>query len=384
MTASDGINFKFGYQYNHLFNKIKEGYTDTGIVQLLYNIPISNIAPVTPTPGNLGSGFLQRFGTEGEASSTNQAFYVQDGWDIKNRLRLNLGIRFENEDFPDYGENLNVRFGWADKIAPRLGAAFDLTGDGKTKIYANYSWYYDRLKYELSRSSPDAGAQIFYRDFFEILPSRGASYTNYTRERILGNNVDNPGGQCPIVGGTGWSVCQFSFVIPSQITPTTFPVSPFDPNIKPARTSEYNIGVERDLGAGFLLSGAYIHKQIDRAIEDVGVFNDQGSEVYVIGNPGFGLICEVAEDSGFPCPKAERKYDAFTIILDKRASSRYFFNVSYTFSRLYGNYSGLASSDEFGRAEPNATRYFDLPPYGFDAGGNPDNGLPRHRPTARF
>lgn len=368
-------NFKFGYQYNHLFNKIREGYADTGIVQLFYGVPISNIgAPITPTPGNLGSGFLQRFGTVGEASNTNQAFYGQDGWNIKNRLHFNIGIRFENEDFPAYGEDVNIKFGWADKIAPRLGTAFDVFGDGKTKIYASYSWYYDRLKYELSRSSPFAGAQIFYRDFFEILPSRGASYTNYTYQNILGNNVDSPGGRCPIVGGSGWSVCQFSFVIPSQFEPPLFPTPPIDPDIKPARSSEYVIGVERELGAGFLLSGAFIHKQIDRAIEDAGVFNSQGSETYIIGNPGFGLICEVAEDGGFPCPKAERKYDAFEIILNKRASGRYFLNFSYTFSRLYGNYSGLASSDEFGRAVPNVTRYFDLSPYGFDADGNPDNG----------
>ena len=367
-------NFKFGYQFNRVFNAVKEGYTETGIVQLFYNVPISNLGvPITPTAGNLGSGFLQRFGTIGEAGNTNQAFYGQDGWNIKDRLYLNLGIRFENEDFPDYGEASNIRFGWADKIAPRLGVSFDLTGDGKTKIYGSYSWYYDRLKYELAQSSPFAGAQIFYRDFFEILPSRGAAYTNYTRERILGNRVDNPNGQCPIVGSSGWSVCQFSFTIPSQFEPPIFSTSPFDPDLKPARTSEYSLGVERDLGARFLLAVRFTHRQIDRAIEDVGVFNSQGSEAYIIGNPGFGLVCEVGEGTGFPCTKAERKYDAFEINLDKRAS-KYFFAFSYTFSRLFGNYSGLASSDEFGRAEPNVTRYFDLLPVGFDADGNPDNG----------
>ncbi|HEX5083305.1 MAG TPA: hypothetical protein VFY40_14765, partial [Blastocatellia bacterium] len=52
----------------------------------------------------------------------------------------------------------------------------------------------------------------------------------------------------------------------------------------------------------------------------------------------------------------------------------YFFNASYTFSRLYGNYSGLASSDENGRTSPGVNRFFDLPHLGFTAAGTPDNG----------
>ena len=36
-------------------------------------------------------------------------------------------------------------------------------------------------------------------------------------------------------------------------------------------------------------------------------------------------------------------------------------NLSYLRSRLYGNYSGLTSSDETARAAPNASRYFDMP-----------------------
>jgi hypothetical protein len=45
------------------------------------------------------------------------------------------------------------------------------------------------------------------------------------------------------------------------------------------------------------------------------------------------------------------------------------FQASYTLSRLWGNYGGLASSDENGRQSPNVNRYFDLPFMNYDAKG---------------
>lgn len=42
-------------------------------------------------------------------------------------------------------------------------------------------------------------------------------------------------------------------------------------------------------------------------------------------------------------------YDAVELALDKRHSGDWSARVSYTWSRLYGNYSGLAQSDEDGR-----------------------------------
>jgi len=370
-------NFKFGYQFNRLFNTVSNGYKNLGIIQLFYGrtVDVLSGAPLTPTPGNLGSGLLTRFGTVGEASSKSQALFVQDSWQINNRLTLNLGIRFENETVPNFGDAANsqaIEFGWGDKISPRLGFSFDLLGDGKNKVFASYGWFYDRFKYELPRGS--FGGDFFRRDFFEILPARGLVYTGYNLQNILGSNPDPIGGTCPIVGGTGYSVCQFDFrVATNLIGADIFETGAIDPNIKAARQSEYTIGFERQLSQNFLLSARFTHKQIDRAIEDVGVFNAQGSEAYIIGNPGLGLVCDISRQSNLPCAKAQRDYDAFEIRVDRRAT-KYFFNASYTWSRLFGNYSGLASSDEAGRTSPNVNRFFDLPPLGFNADGDPDNG----------
>jgi hypothetical protein len=400
INAGGRHNFKFGYQYNKLFNTVDSGYVPFGIIQLFYDrnitalgtpVEATGVTELNPTgscfdpdripgtPCNLGSGLMTRFGTIGEASSDNQALFVQDSWQINNRLTINLGLRIEKETVPNFGDTSNtqaIEFNWGDKISPRIGVAFDLTGDGKTKIFANYGQFYDRFKYELPRGS--FGGDFFRRDFFEILPVEfgglGPQFTNYTRANILGGFTDPIGGECPIENPTGLSLCQFDFRIATNANNADiFSTGAVDPDIKAARQSEWTVGVERQLWTNFLLSARYTHKQIDRTIEDVGVFNDQGSEAYIIGNPGFGLVCEVQSTANLPCPKAQRDYDALEIRLDKRATN-YFFNASYTLSRLYGNYSGLASSDEAGRTSPNVNRFFDLPPLGFTADGDPDNG----------
>ena len=382
-------NLKFGYQFNRLFNTVENGYVPYGIIQLFYdrNITAQCGCGLPATTGNIGMGLMTRFGTVGEASSKNQALFAQDGWTI-GRATFNLGLRIEKETVPNFGDpggTQAIEFNWGDKISPRIGVAFDLTGDGKTKLFGSYGWFYDRFKYELPRGS--FGGDFFRRDFFEIFPAGfvgtgvtpntglGPLYTNYTRANILGSFTDPLGGQCPTVPATGLSRCQFDFRIATNIEGADiFDSGAIDPNIMAARQSEYTIGVERQLWSNFLLSGRYTHKQIDRTIEDVGVFNDQGSEAYIIGNPGFGLVCEIADTSGYPCPKAVRNYDAVEVRVDKRANN-YFFNASYTWSKLFGNYSGLASSDEAGRTSPNVNRFFDLPPLGFTADGDPDNGL---------
>src|SRR5262249_25649671 len=56
---------------------------------------------------------------------------------------------------------------------------------------------------------------------------------------------------------------------------------------------------------------------------------------------------------------------------------------SYNYSRLYGNWSGLADSDALGRSQPNVSRAFDLPQSSFDASGkNVFGRLATDRPHA--
>lgn len=379
--------FKFGYQYNSITNNVSSGNRNFGIAQLFYGMPLAELTGntgLTPSPGAIGSGLLQRYSTSGQASSNNQTLFAQDSWQPLKRLTLNLGARVEREDIPSFNGGLpGINFGFGDKIAPRLGAAYDLTGEGTTKIYGFYGRFYDRFKYELPRAL--FGSDFYHLDYFELLESIPL-YTNYTLQTILGDRTDLAGGNCPnggIVGGTGLSRCQRDFRLAANDPSAPIDVGGgIDPSLKAFRQSELTFGVERDLGGGYLFGGRYTHKQIDRAVEDIGFFNAQGSLAHIIGNPGYGASVSVLLQLALPAtPKAERDYDALEVRLEKRFTGSYYFNANYTLSRLYGNYAGAVRPNEAERYGLNVDRAFNLPFNVYTADGTQNNGrLPTDRP----
>jgi hypothetical protein len=386
--------FKGGYQRFKILNDVDRGYIGTGRVDFYYGFGVDELgAPVDPTcigpcvrdeddeitnrdPNVIGSAELIRFGTVGRGQNLNQSLYIQDRWQPTSRLTLNLGVRFEKEDLPSFnGLAPPINFGWSDKISPRLGFAYDLTGDGKTKLFAFYGQFYDRLKFELPRGS--FGGDFYRVDFFEVFA--GTNYRQFTPNVILGSFNDAPGGACPTTGfiaAGAISRCQFDYRIASNSPDATIFTGAVDTNLKPFRQTEFTAGLERQLSRDYVLKGRYTMKNVDQAVEDAGIRNNEGSEAYIIGNPGQGLHLELLNELGYDrAATPERRYDAVEVQLDKRLSSNYFFNMNYTWSRLYGNYSGLASSDEAGRTSPGVNRFFDLPFIGFTAKGEEDNGL---------
>ena len=376
---------KGGYQRFTIFNDVALGNTTIGALTFSYGTSIQTLIGVTASPNAVGSGIFRRTGTNGSGKNLSQSVFFQDKYQPTSRLSLNLGIRFEQENLPTFNQfPSNINFGWGKKIAPRLGFAYDLTGKGKTKIFASYGLFYDRVKFALPRGL--FGGDIQLADYFEIFPGQTASSFNLAT--VVGS-FTGPS-NCPSTGfitGNALSRCQRNERVnandPSSSALTGGAV---DPNLKPFRQTEFTGGVEHQFGRDYVIRTRYTYKNVDEAVEDAGVRNATGSEEYIIGNPGSGLHKARLESLGYlKSIRPQRRYDGLEFVLERRLAQNWYFNANYTFSRLYGNYTGLASSDEAhllnGRTSPGVSRAFDLPFIGFTVKGKPDNGrLPTDRP----
>ena len=124
-----------------------------------------------------------------------------------------------------------------------------------------------------------------------------------------------------------------------------------DPDLEPYRLQEATVGIEHALTPTLSVAARYVHKQLDRAVEDIGALDAELNAIYSIGNPGFGRasIAHVfADGTTVPYPRAVRDYDAVELSLNKRLSDGWALRASYLWSRLWGNYTGLANGDSNG------------------------------------
>jgi len=398
---------KGGYERSNILNDIATGstfpnggqgraylYYGTGIngidcqttyVQWQIQCPSStnDIWPVPTLPAGvtvIGSGVNYQFGASGKATDIANAMFFQDKWQPMRRLTLNLGVRLENEDIPAFNNtHIDLKWGWGDKIAPRIGASYDLFGDGKTKIAALWGRFFDRMKFALPQGS--FGGQFYHVDYFYIT-SDHPQYQYYTVANLHGSFAWPNGGQCPItVTNENGYLCDQDYRIASNVPGAdVFTNGAVDPNVKPYQQTEWTVEFQREMMRNSVLTVRYLNRKLDHVIEDAGIPTVAG-EAYVIGNPGEGLAKQIMTSLGYKnLAVPERKYNAVQAEWDSRFFRSFSFNLNYTWSRLTGNYSGLANPDELTgsgtpRLDPNVSRGFDEPWVGFTASGHPDNGI---------
>ena len=324
--------------------------------------------------GKYGYYTVNQTGTVGDVNSNNYSFWLQDSWSINSKLTVNAGVRVENEMVPSYKDSpdaIDIEFGFGDKIAPRLGFAYDIKGDGKWKAYGSYGIFYDITKLELPRGAFGGDHWINY---YWTLDTYDYASINCGEGRT----------GCPGTFIEEWDARRSSNQ-PDPDLAAYFDrpgMTGIDPELKPVRSGEVTFGLDRELNATMSLGFRYVHKWLTRTIEDVGIVIPDVGEVYIIGNPGFNYT-EVMEPDypDYKTPPATRDYDSIEARLRKRLSNNWSAEVSYTWSRLYGNYGGLASSDENGRTSPNINRYFDNLYMSYDQNNQAVYGLlPTDRP----
>jgi len=344
--------------------------------------------------------------TVGKVSGNNDAFYGQDAWTVGHTgLTINVGVRFDKEYLPPYDpkDPVNISFGFGSKVAPRIGAAYDLLHNGKFKIYGSYGKFYDIVKYSLPRGS-------FGGDYWHdcVYALDNPNY-NLITPTAPGSHACTESGPAPGVP-TAPTITANSFRFIENMNyraHTQDAADPqVDPNLKPMSQHEYVVGTDWAIRPNLAFSARFAHKYLDNTIEDISV-NDA---VYYIGNPGPGYgdpLHRPADQfyqlgiggalnsqwlqTGGVCPscpiqpKAIRQYNGAEFRITKNGA-RGFISAFYTFSKLTGNYPGLTTTYSTdgggGRANPNNNRSFDLPQMQFTAHGKPYGGpLPTDRPN---
>jgi hypothetical protein len=284
----------------------------------------------------------------GMANGTTAGLFVQDSWTFGPHLTLNVGLRTERETVPQYSDDGEaspiIEFGFGDKIAPRVGAAWDLRGDGRWKVYGSWGVFYDIFKYEMSTA-------------FGSIDTQQYAFTLDTYD--WPNLLSDPG--CP-------PACPGRKIF-GPLSGANTSTDAIDPALEPMRLQEATVGIEHQLGSNVSVAARYVHKQLDRAVEDIGSRDEDYNEIYTIGNPGFGRA--TIAYAGVALPKAVRDYDAVELAVRRIMSHGWSLDASYTWSRLHGNYSGLSQSDEDGRTSPNVGRLYDYPITLFGEDGRP-------------
>ena len=260
-------------------------------------------------------------------------FFIQDSWSIMDKVTLNLGLRYDTLTMHDNlgrdGAVLN------DQWSPRIGLVWDPTQQGRSKIYANYGRYYENIPLDAANRSLSAETQI---------------QSNHNCDPMQGHAVCDANNLPGRAGGTS----QFW-----RNTGAPYP-TPVDPSLKSPATDEVVAGGEYEVLPNARLGASYTYRNLVRTVEDMST---NGGFTYFLGNPGEGI--------GSTFPKATRTYNAVTVFFTKTFSDLWLAQVSYTWSRLTGNYDGLFAPN-YGpnQLDPNITALFDFPQFLKNADGN--------------
>jgi len=276
------------------------------------------------------------------ARTTSQSyisFFGQDVWRLTSRLTITPGLRYESETM----SGLLVRdFSLHHNWAPRVGAAYDPTGRGRTKIFGSVGRFFARVPNDLAARSLSPDDTLVRGDYFDAALTRPIA--NGVTTRVPG-------------GGALTSHFITSGAQNTQI----------DLDAKMSFTDEVVIGFEHELRPRLIVGVHYVYRDLGRALEDVAtipvVVYDQDSRYnsvdYTLTNPSHDTAVFGVGAPGVSFDDPIHRYDAVDLTV-RRSGPTWSVIGSYQWSRLRGTYEGFYRDDN-GQADPAMSSLFDFP-----------------------
>ena len=306
---------------------------------------------------------------QGDFETKSAAFYIEDTWQVTDDLTARIGLR--NESFENYNKAGKKFVDVKNQLAPRLGLSWDVSGDGNSKVYANYGRYF--LPVATNTNVRLAGDELYTRQYFDV-------------ESINADFTPN------LVAGSGGAVSTFSDGTLKNTKETV------NADLDPMYQDEFMLGYEQVIDDSWSFGVKATYRDLGSSLEDVAIdkgFDDSldggctlcsGFHYYVLTNPGEDVTITTDPDGDGPLelkeytitaeqlgyPEAKRQYAALDLTLNRAWDDLWLLNFTYTWSHSWGNNEGFVRSDN-DQTDSGLTTNFDQPGLVDGAYGNLPN-----------